>query len=225
MFVIWSVTSFVLEVPSGAWADLVDRRSLLVLSGPIYAAGFAVWIVWPSYPGFALGFVLWGLSSALMSGTFEALVYDELAERGATDAYAGLLGLANAAATAASVAAIAVAAPLLAWGGFAAVGWVSVGVAVVHGTLATLLPAAPRSASADATRDGPAADAACLTIRDPLRRHLARRSPGGDQPSPGSPPRRHHCGALRLDGLRRVLPFGRPGDRGDDDARSSCSSP
>ena len=150
------MTSFVLEVPSGAWADLVDRRTLLVLSGPIYAVGFAAWIVWPTYPGFAFGFVLWGLSSALMSGTFEALVYDELAERDATDVYAGLLGLANAAATAASVVAIAVAAPLLAWGGFAAVGWVSVGVAAVHGTLAMLLPTARRSASADGTREDPA---------------------------------------------------------------------
>ena len=133
LFVIWSVTSFLLEVPSGAWADIVDRRTLLVLSGPIYAAGFAVWTVWPTYAGFAIGFVLWGLSSALMSGTFEALLYDSLAARGATDSYAGLLGRANSAATAASVVAIAGAAPLLARGGFAAVGVASVGVALLHG--------------------------------------------------------------------------------------------
>ena len=67
-----------LEVPSGAWADTVDRRWLLILSGIVYAAAFAFWIVWPTYLGFAIGFVLWGASSALMSGTFEALVYDEL---------------------------------------------------------------------------------------------------------------------------------------------------
>jgi len=28
LFIIWSVTSFVCEVPSGAWADTFDRRRL-----------------------------------------------------------------------------------------------------------------------------------------------------------------------------------------------------
>jgi hypothetical protein len=89
-----------------------------------------------------------------MSGTFEALLYDSLATRGATGAYAGLLGRANAAATAASVAAIAGAAPLLAWGGFAAVGAASVGVALLHGALALTLPVAERTESADQTKVG-----------------------------------------------------------------------
>ncbi len=31
-----------------------------------------------TYVCFALGFMLWGLSSAIMSGTFEALLYDEM---------------------------------------------------------------------------------------------------------------------------------------------------
>lgn len=151
LFVIWSVCSFVLEVPSGAWADLVDRRALLVLSAPIYAAGFAMWMVWPSYPGFAIGFALWGLSSALTSGTFEALLYDELAARGAADRYAELLGHATSAASAASVVAIAGAAPLFALGNYAAVGWISVAVALLHGVLAWSLPASPRTAPSDAS--------------------------------------------------------------------------
>jgi MFS family permease len=152
LFAIWSVTSFLFEVPSGAWADVVDRRLLLVLSGPVYAAGFATWILWPTYPGFAIGFVLWGLSGALMSGTFEALLYDELSAIHATAAYAGLVGWANTAALAATLVATAVAAPLHAWGGYAAVGWVSVGVALVHGLLAWSLPQARRVEDADETK-------------------------------------------------------------------------
>jgi len=152
LFAIWSVTSFLFEVPSGAWADTVDRRLLLVLSAPIYAAGFATWIVWPTYAGFAVGFVLWGLSGALMSGTFEALLYDLLAALDATDAYAGLVGWANTAALTATLAATAIAAPLHAWGGYAAVGWVSVGVALVHGGFAWALPGARKVEQADGTR-------------------------------------------------------------------------
>ena len=42
------------------------------------AAGFALWVLLPSYGAFAVGFVLWGAAAALGSGTLEALVYEEL---------------------------------------------------------------------------------------------------------------------------------------------------
>jgi MFS family permease len=80
LFIIWSVTGFLLEIPSGAWADAFSRRRLLALAGLLRAAGFALWLVWPSYEAFAAGFVLWGVSGAMQSGTIEALLYDELAE-------------------------------------------------------------------------------------------------------------------------------------------------
>ena len=140
LFIIWSVTSFVCEVPSGAWADTVDRRALLVLSAVVYAAGFASWLLWPSFGGFALGFVLWGLSSALMSGTFESLLYDELVHRGRPLAYARLLGWARSTAMMANLAASGLAALLFALGGYALVGWTSVAIACGQGVLAATLP-------------------------------------------------------------------------------------
>jgi MFS family permease len=141
--VVWSVTSFVFEVPSGAWADTVDRRRLLLLSAAILAAGFASWVVFPSFAGFAAGFVLWGISGALMSGTFEALLYDELAARSATAQYARLVGWADSVAMAAALVGIVAAGPLYAAGGYALVGWTSVAMAGVHGVLAWSLPRAP----------------------------------------------------------------------------------
>ena len=140
LFVLWSVTGFVLEVPSGALADMVDRRRLLVLSALVYAAGFASWVLWPSYAGFALGFVLWGVSGSLMSGTFESLVYDELDAHGRADAYPRLLGHAQALAMTANLVATVSAAQLFAAGGYALVGWVSVAVAGMHALLAATLP-------------------------------------------------------------------------------------
>ena len=65
LFVIWSTTAFVLEVPSGAWADTYSRRKLLVLGALISALGYAAWITVPSFAGFALGFVLWGVAGVL----------------------------------------------------------------------------------------------------------------------------------------------------------------
>ncbi len=144
LFVVWSVAGFVLEVPSGAWADTVDRRSLLLVSSLVHAAGFACWMLFPSYAGFAGGFVLWGLSGALMSGTFEALVFEELEARGAATSYPRLLGHASALAMTANLAATVSAAPLVAWGGYAAVGWASVAVAALQASLALTLPPGSR---------------------------------------------------------------------------------
>ncbi len=148
LLVIWSVTAFVVEVPSGAWADTVSRRGLLVLSSVLYAGCFAAWTLLPSYPAFAVGFVLWGISGALMSGTFEALLYDELAVLAATGRYAGLIGRAEALAMGCNLVATVAAAPLMVLGGYRLVGAVSIGVALLQGVLALTLPAAPRVASA-----------------------------------------------------------------------------
>ncbi len=152
LFIVWSVTSFVLEVPSGAWADTVDRRRLLVLSAVIYAAGFASWVAFPGYAGFALGFVLWGVSGSIMSGTFESLLYDELVVRGREDDYPGLIGVAHSSALVANLLAAGIAVPLMALGGYQLVGWVSVALAGVQTLLAATLPvsaAARRPAGAD----------------------------------------------------------------------------
>jgi hypothetical protein len=140
LFIIWSLTSFVCEIPSGAWADTIDRRHLLVLSAFIYAAGFSSWMLVQDYAGFALGFVLWGLSSAIMSGTFESLVYDELAIQGARTAYPRLIGWAHSTAMTAALIASIMAAPLFALGGYALVGWASVAIAGVQAVLAGTLP-------------------------------------------------------------------------------------
>jgi MFS family permease len=140
LFVVWSVASFVFEVPSGAWADTVDRRGLLLGSSLVHAAGFACWLLFPGYAGFAAGFVLWGLSSALMSGTFEALVFEELDGAGRAASYPRLMGHAHALAMTANLLATVSAAPLLAGGGYPLVGWTSVAVAVVQAGLALTFP-------------------------------------------------------------------------------------
>lgn len=141
-----------LEVPSGAWADTLDRRRLLVLSGALYTAGFACWLLWPNYLGFLVGFLLWALSSALMSGTFEALLYDELAAIGRRAAWGRLRSRTEAVAVTAMALASLSAAPLYAWGGYELVGWTSVGAAAVSALLALSLPPAPAARRAPPAR-------------------------------------------------------------------------
>jgi MFS family permease len=137
LFAIWSVTGFVLEVPSGAWADTFSRRRLVAVALLLRSAGFALWVLSPSYLGFAAGFLLWGACGAMTSGTVEALVYDELAAAGATDRYVRVVGRGNTVALLSMLAATALAAPAHAAGGYPLVGAASVVVGLA-GAAATL---------------------------------------------------------------------------------------
>ncbi len=150
---LWSGTSVALQIPAGALADRVSRRLLLGVGCALRAVGFGLWVVAPSYPGFAAGFVLWAVKSSLTSGTLESLVYDELAAVGLTDRYTRLTGRASAALGAAELVATAAAGPVLAVGGYRLVGYASVAVCVVQTLVALSFRDAPRS-SADADEPG-----------------------------------------------------------------------
>ncbi|HEY9367466.1 MFS transporter [Streptomyces sp.] len=126
LFALWSLTNIVLEVPSGVWADTVSRKRLLQLGPLLTAAGFALWVLFPSYWAFALGFVLWGAGGAFGSGALEALVYEELDRLGAADRYARVMGRSRAAGLVAVMAATALAGPVFTAGGYPVVGAASV---------------------------------------------------------------------------------------------------
>ncbi|MEU4196487.1 MFS transporter [Kribbella sp. NPDC026611] len=168
LFVIWSATAFVLEVPSGAWADSFSRRKLLVLGSLLSALGYATWITLPTFAGFATGFVLWGTSSALISGTYEAFVYDELAARGRTERFATLLGRARSASFVTNLAATALATPLFNLGGYTLAGIVSVLANVLQAAVAWSLPEA-RAVETARESDDPGARAAFTNYLHMLR--------------------------------------------------------
>nr|WP_221376491.1 MFS transporter [Actinoplanes polyasparticus] len=140
LFAIWSVVAFAAEVPSGALADAWSRKRLYALGELLTAAGYLLWILWPSYPGFALGFVLWGLGGSLASGSLEALVYDELAASGREADYARVAGRGGTIAILAMLAATLVATPAWQWGGYALVGALSVAIKTAGALLALRLP-------------------------------------------------------------------------------------
>ena len=140
LLAVWSANAFLLEVPSGAWADVLDRRRLLIASGAVYAMAFATWVVWPGFLGFLLGFVLWSLSGAMLSGTYEAHLFDQLTAAGRPLRYGPVKARAESLAVVVMAAAIALAGPLHAAGGYALVGWLSVATAALHTLLALALP-------------------------------------------------------------------------------------
>ena len=175
LFAIWSSVAVLTEVPSGALADRFSRRSCLVAAGVLQAAGYLAWVLLPGFPGFALGFVLWGVGGSLVSGALEALLYDGLAATGAQDEYARVNGWVTAMELVAQVPAAAAATVLFAAGGYALVGWVSVGTCLAAALLATRLPEPPRGDADDdesgylaTLRDGLAEAARAPAVRSVL---------------------------------------------------------
>lgn len=140
LFALWSATGLVAEIPTGALADRFSRRTTLVCSGILKSSGFATWLLFPEFEGFAAGFVLWGMAGALESGAFEALLYDGLAGVGAADQYSRVLGRVTAAELVAQAPAAGLAAGLFVADGYSLVGWVSVGFGAAASLAALALP-------------------------------------------------------------------------------------
>lgn len=82
--VIWAVVIIVLEIPSGALADVVGRKRVVVLAAALMVAEMAVlafaprgaWMFWL----LVLNRILSGAAEACASGADEALAYDSLPE-------------------------------------------------------------------------------------------------------------------------------------------------
>jgi MFS family permease len=147
LLAIWSSTAVVFEVPSGAVADRFSRRSCLVISTVLQAFAYVTWILFPSFWGFAVGFVLWGLGGALQSGTFEALVYDGLAANGDSALYGPLNARVDTIELIAQVPVAVAATALFSFGGYQLAGWVSVAMCLASSVVALRFPEPPRSES------------------------------------------------------------------------------
>lgn len=143
----WSITSFVLQVPSGVIADRRSRPHILALAQLVRGVGFGVWLLYPHFWGFFAGLQLWGLKSAFTSGTFEALLYDELKARGQAQDYVRVFGRTRAVQSA-GVLLAAIGAAIAARSGYGAMLTASLVSVALASAAAFSLPPAPRAASA-----------------------------------------------------------------------------
>lgn len=97
---VWAAAIFLLEVPSGALADTIGRKRLLVFSAALMVMEMGVLLVAPRNGGwllFALCLVnrfLSGASEAAASGADEAIAYDALPEEGRQSAWDEVLATA-----------------------------------------------------------------------------------------------------------------------------------
>lgn len=85
---VWAATIVLCEVPSGALADTIGRRNLLVFAGSLMVIEVALWAFVPRgnqdllFWVFVLNRILSGMAEAAASGADEALAYDSLQAEG-----------------------------------------------------------------------------------------------------------------------------------------------
>ncbi|OLQ94061.1 MFS transporter [Vibrio ponticus] len=95
--VVWAATIVLAEVPSGAFADTLGRKKLVVLSSLVMFVEIAMIAFVPTgnstlvFMVFFINRILSGLAMALASGADEALAYDTLKEQGKEDLWPRVL--------------------------------------------------------------------------------------------------------------------------------------
>ena len=78
LFVIWSLATMAAQVPVNMLSSFFRPKSLVIFGQFMKLSAFALWFLWPTFEGFAAGFMLWGIQWAIADSVFEGIVYDEL---------------------------------------------------------------------------------------------------------------------------------------------------
>lgn len=89
---IFHLTSFTMEVPTGAVADIFGRKTSRILGRILSLIGVILLLISNSFIWFAISFIFTALSYNLESGAGDALIYDSLKEIGEEESYMKLNG-------------------------------------------------------------------------------------------------------------------------------------
>ena len=89
---VFHITSFLMEVPTGAVADIFGRRISRILGRVLSLVSVVILLAADGFLWFAISFVFTALSFNLESGAGEALIYDSLKEIGEEDRYMKISG-------------------------------------------------------------------------------------------------------------------------------------
>lgn len=96
---VWAITIVCAEVPSGALADILGRKNLIITTSLLMVLELALLAFVPLGNGtlifwaFLFNRILSGLAEAMASGADEAIAYDSLVEGGIQDAWPKVLSL------------------------------------------------------------------------------------------------------------------------------------
>lgn len=85
------LSGLLLELPTGALADLVGRKITITTSFFITAAGYLLFAYADNFTLFLIAGLCFGLADALLSGSLEALVFDTLKQSGQIERFSEII--------------------------------------------------------------------------------------------------------------------------------------
>ena len=83
----YSLSTVVLEIPSGYVADVFGRKKSIVLGSFLGVAGHLMYCFSYSFTGFLIAEIILGIGISFISGSDSALLYDTLIETKKQDKY------------------------------------------------------------------------------------------------------------------------------------------
>ncbi|MCG8566438.1 MAG: MFS transporter, partial [Desulfobacterales bacterium] len=89
---VYSISIFVLEVPSGYFGDIWGRKNSMVLGSVLGFIGFALYCISQDFWAFLACEIILGAGQSFISGSDSALLYDTLKEKGAEKEYLKIEG-------------------------------------------------------------------------------------------------------------------------------------
>jgi len=92
LLMLWSGAVLVTQFPIAACARKCGAKHILFLGQILKAVAFLLWLIYPSYAGFAIGMILWGMHGAIYNVVSEDVLYDELRARTHNLTYERVLG-------------------------------------------------------------------------------------------------------------------------------------
>ncbi|HNY25358.1 MAG TPA: MFS transporter [Alphaproteobacteria bacterium] len=92
LFALWAFFVFIFQPFVGNIGDKFSRKKLLLIGQFAKMFCFAIFIMFPNFAGYLIGFVFWGLQWAIEASICEAFVYDELLCLDAKEKYTEVSG-------------------------------------------------------------------------------------------------------------------------------------
>ncbi len=92
MFIISSVATILGQMPITFITNRVGQRWAMIVGQILKIVAILLWLIYPTYTGFVLGMILWGVQAGFRSVAFEGLVYDSVMESGHRREYTRILG-------------------------------------------------------------------------------------------------------------------------------------
>ena len=92
LMILSTISVMITQIPVFFSARKYSTKSVLLFGQMITPLTYLLWLIWPTYIGFAIGIMLYGAHFAIYYSVFPNIVYEELSVRGARNKYPKIWG-------------------------------------------------------------------------------------------------------------------------------------